>query len=133
MGNYTYEVTTDDNDIVSDTFNFPGKEELPFVQSATMSNEWIDGSLKLTWENPAEDGYDQIQIYIWDDDLGADVLYVSLPPNVEELIIPVEWVEIMNDFYNLGDNVVWQVQTRSYTNEGMNYARGYSNFVLIQD
>lgn len=132
-GNYTYEVTTSEGDIVSDTFNFPGIEELPFALSATMSNEWLVGnSLKLTWSNPVGD-YDQIRIFIYDDDTGSDVLYVNLPPTAEELTIPAEWIEVMGDFYDLGDNVLWQVQTRSYTDDGVNYARGLSNMVYIQD
>jgi len=131
--NYTYEVTTSEGDIISDTFNFPGKEELPFVQSASMSHEWLpDDSLRLTWINPVVIDYDQLRIYIWDEDAGVDVAYINLPTDVDEVTIPAEWIEIMGDFYDL-NSVWWQVQTRSNTNEGLNYARGYSSGVQIQD
>ena len=121
---YTWEVTTSDDKLVSATINYPGQKVLPVVDIATMSSQWPgDGSLELSWTNPPGD-YDQLRVVIRDDN--SEILYVRLPPNVETMTIPSEWVEIFDKFYEPITNPVWQVQTRSYTAEGMNYARGYS-------
>jgi len=130
---YTWEVTTSDNKPVSKQINYPGQKVLPFVDSATMSSQrLVDGSLKLSWINPANNppgDYDQLRVVIRDQNAG-EVLYARLPTNVNQMTIPSDWVNIIEDYYSL-TNTIWQVQTRSYTVEDMNYARGYSNWVGI--
>jgi hypothetical protein len=130
---YTWEVTTSDDKLVSKQINYPGQKVLPFVDSATMQSVWQpDGSLELSWTNPANNppgDYDQLRLVIRDQNAG-EVLYARLPPNVNEMTIPSEWVKIFDDFYSL-TNVIWEVQTRSYTAEDMNHARGRSNWVGI--
>jgi hypothetical protein len=131
--NYTWEVTTVDNKIVSKQFNYPGQKVLPFVDSSTMTSQWLaDGSLKLSWTNPpniAPNDYDQLRVYITDDTAG-EILYASLPVNVNKMTIPSDWVNIFENFYSL-TTTRWQVQTRSYSSEDMNYARGLSDSVII--
>jgi hypothetical protein len=133
--NYTLEVTTSDNKLVSKQINYPGQKVLPFVDSGTMSSQWLaDGSLKLSWTNPANIppyDYDQLRVVIMDQNAG-EMLYARIPVNVNEMTIPSDWVKIMQDFYSL-TTVIWQVQTRSYTPEDMNYARGNSDWIIIPD
>jgi hypothetical protein len=91
-----------------------------------------DGSLKLSWTNPANTApgdYDQLRVVIKDQSAG-EMLYVRLPANVNEITIPADWVKILQDSYTL-TTVIWQVQTRSYTGEDMNYARGNSDWIII--
>jgi hypothetical protein len=130
---YTWEVTTSDDKLVSVTTNYPGQKVLPVVDIATMQSVWQpDGSLELSWTNPpniAPGDYDQLRVYIVDDN--SEILYARLPSNVETMTIPSEWVEIFDKFYEPITNPVWQVQTRSHTAEGMNYARGYPGWLLI--
>ena len=128
--NYTWEVTTSDNKLLSMQINYPGQKVLPIVDSTTMQSEWQpDGSLKLSWTNPPGD-YDQLRVYITDDNAG-EMLYASLPTNVNEMTIPNNWVDILGNFYSSPANVRWQVQTRSVTAENMNYARGLSDSLVI--
>lgn len=131
--NYTLEVTTTDNKLVSKQINYPGQKVLPFVDSSTMQSVWQpDGSLDLSWTNPpnqAPGDYDQLRVLISDDNAG-EMLYVRLPVNMNTITIPSDWVKIMADFYPL-TAVRWQVETRSYTEEDMNYARGISDLVII--
>jgi hypothetical protein len=96
-----------------------------------MQSVWdVDGNLVLSWTNPANnppEDYDELMVVIRDQFAG-EVLYAHLPPNVNEMTIPSEWVKIFDDFYSL-TNVIWHVQTRSHTVvEDMNYARGYANW-----
>ncbi len=129
---YTFEVTMSWDDIERETIYYPGKKELPFVDSATMNYEWlVDGNLKLSWVNPAGD-YDRLRVLLDFSGVGfLGFLAVSLPPDVNELTIPNEWVEIIEDYYEI-TTVFWKVQTRSYTtDENMNYARAYSDTMEI--
>jgi hypothetical protein len=131
--NYTLEVLTTDNKLVSKQINYPGQKALPFVDSSTMQSVWQpDGSLDLSWTNPpnqALGNYDQLRVVIYDDN-ADEMLYVRLPVNVNDMTIPSDWVKIMADFYFVTP-VRWQVQTRSYTEESMNYAQGISGLVEI--
>jgi len=128
-GNYTYEVTTSEGDIVSETFNYPGKKELPVVQSANMSSEWLGNDLHLEWVNPAGD-YDQLRVVLRDEDWNE--WYIRLPTDVVELTIPAVWVQNFVDLFE-STTLYWRVQTRSYTNDNVNYARGYSDDLQIPD
>ena len=52
-GNYTYEATTSQEDLLSITLFFPGETTLPTVSAANMSYEWrMDNSLYLSWISP---------------------------------------------------------------------------------
>ena len=64
---YTWEVTTSEDVVVKEPISYPGKKELPLVNSATMTSEWlVDDSLKLSWTNPANNSpgdYDEVVVY----------------------------------------------------------------------
>lgn len=131
---YTWEVTLSDDVILSETTNYPGKKILPVVDSATMLSQWLDNSLNLSWTNPANNppgDYDQLSVLI-NDQTAGNMLYIRLPFNVNEITIPSNWVKILQDYYSL-TTVRWTVQTRSYTAENMNNARGYTDLVTIPD
>jgi ketosteroid isomerase-like protein len=128
-GNYTYEATTSQGDLLTLMRNFPGEEILPLVDVASMGYEWlIDGGLRLTWSVPAGDTYDQLRVSLVDQDRVA-LCWVRLPADKEELTIPAEWIQQITDLKN-PSSAIWQVQTRSYA-DGNNYARGFSGEVNI--
>ena len=129
-GNYSYEATTIEGDLLTLERYFPGETILPVVATASMNYEWLgDGGLRLTWSVPAGGGYDQLRIdlYTQDED---DLLYVGLPADKEELTIPVEWIQKMTDLKN-PSSAVWRIVTRSFSGDGNNHARGYSSKVTI--
>jgi hypothetical protein len=128
-GWYTYEVTTDQGDLLSTQVNYPGPITLATVRAADMDWEWLDsGSLNLSWTNPAGD-FDQIRVVLYDQKDYSDLLNVKLPPTTSSLTIPAEQIQNIIDLNNT-ENAVWVVQTRSYTDTS-NYARGISNEVIL--
>jgi len=128
-GNYTYKVQTKSGDILKVSFGYPGREELPWVDSKKMEAEWLsNGDLRLSWMNPLGN-YDQLRIFLLDQD-GKLIFLAKIPTNMEELTIPSELVQNIND-YGVPTSVRWLIETRSYTTEGLNYARGISDEVDI--
>jgi hypothetical protein len=127
---YTWEVTTSDNKLISKQITFPGQKVLPFVDSATMQSVWQpDGSLQLSWTNPVNTAdYEELSVVL--NTVGASMLWIYLPVDKNEVTIPSDWVEILEKFYD-PTTVSWQILTRSYTVEDMNYARGISNSAPI--
>lgn len=130
VGNYTYEATTSQGDLLTLSRNFPGVTILPLVDVASMHYEWlIDGGLRLTWSVPASGIYDQLRVALVDQDWG-DLLWVRLPADKDELTIPGEWIQQMTDHKN-PSTAIWHIQTRSYAADGNNHARGFSGEVNI--
>jgi formylglycine-generating enzyme required for sulfatase activity len=130
-GYYTYEATTSQENILTTTVYFPGETSLPTVDDASMNYEWhVDNSLHLTWVTPSGN-FDQLRIVIVDQDY-KDLLYVKLPTDTNELVVPGNIIQEITNFKNPNE-ALWTVQTRSYaiTGDNNNYARGYSNFVTL--
>ena len=130
-GNYTYEATTNQGNLLSVTKYFPGETILPVVDVTSMNHQWLaDGDLRLSWSIPVGN-YDELRIVVVDQDWD-DLLYVKLSADKDELIIPSEWIEQITVYKN-SNFARWQVQTRSYTNtvDHNNYARGLSDWVEI--
>jgi len=131
-GNYTYEVTTTDGDLLTKTVYYPGEKDMPCVDDDSMAYEWQqDGSLKLTWDPPAVTDYDEIRVVFDDqDEIGkwGSLVYIKLPADADEVIIPSAQIQKIE---NLDDPVLvhWVVKTRSYTDDRNMYARGYSDTV----
>ena len=97
-----------------------------------MQSVWQPDGLEFSWTNPANNppgDYDQLRVVIRDDN--SEMLYVRFPPDVDAFNIPYDWMVIFDKFYDPITNPRWQVQTRSHTAEGMNYARGYPGWVPI--
>ena len=131
-GNYTYEVTTSqEEEPLSITLYFPGETTLPTVSDANMNWEWRSGnSLYLSWISPADD-FDQLRIALYDKDF-SDLLHVTLPVDAYELTVPGDIIQDITDLKNPTE-ANWIIQTRSFTTtiDENNYARGYSSFVNI--
>jgi sugar lactone lactonase YvrE len=128
-GSYTYEVTTSASGTLSSSFYYPGRKELPVVKIEDMEYEWLtDGGLKMSWENPSGD-YERVRVALFDQD-GEELFNGHLPSDVEELTIPAEWVQAIADETGIS-KATWQVRTESRTDEGMEYARGYSDSLQI--
>jgi formylglycine-generating enzyme required for sulfatase activity len=128
-GNYTYEATTNQDDILSTTLYFPGETAISIVDSASMSQQWlIDDSLHLSWTTPTGD-FDQLRVVLLDQDY-HDVLYIHVPVNAEEVTVPSDLIQDISYFKN-PSSINWTVQTRYYsaTSDNNQYARGYSNWV----
>lgn len=131
-GDYTYEATTVYGNILTRTVYYPGDTSMPCVDDDTMAYEWLDnGSLKLTWEPPIVQDYDEIRVVFDDqDEMGVwgSLVYIKLPTDADEVIIPSAQIQKIED---LDDPVLahWVVQTRSYTDDGNMHARGYSDTI----
>ena len=128
-GNYTYEATTDQGYKLSQILNFPGKLELAVVDSTTMTSEWINGDLKLSWTHPDPGGEnDQIRIWLFSEENGFQLpLMIRLPENATEVTIPEQ---VINDVKQLSntDTMSWMVQLRATEPATYNsYARSYSD------
>ena len=130
---YQVEVESTDGQKITSGVNYPGQLVLPFVSSSTMQSEYQNGDLVLSWTNPDDDAnwdeVDQLRIIIFAAD-GAEAIYIRANSSDETLTIPASLVDQAS---NLGHGAIssWQIQTRAYDTNGMNYARGYSNEIDI--
>jgi len=130
-GTYTYEANTAQGDLLPYSLYFPGETPLPVVDAASMDYQWqSDDSLHLTWVAPTGD-FDQIRIYILDQDW-QDVLSVKLPVDANNMTIPNEWIQNIDNTHN-PSSLNWEIHTRSFTttDDDNQYARGYSNNVMV--
>jgi len=128
-GDYTYEATTSQETQITITLFFPGETVLPTVDVSSMNHEWQgDSSLYLSWANPSGD-YDKLRIVILDQ-FYNEILYVTLPADMNDLMVPADIIQNLTDLTQM-NSASWVVQTRSYTNDNNNYARGYSMSAVI--
>lgn len=130
-GNYTYEATTVSSRKLSQTHYFPGKLELEVVDSATMTSEWMNGDLKLTWTNPDPGGpFDQVRVRL----VSGDQIYliIRLPNTADEVTIPQQWVNNVKQL-SKADTMSWVVLF--YANDSTTdnqYARSISDSKAIE-
>ncbi len=126
---YTYAATTSFGSVVNATLSFPGKTILPSASSLVY--DWKhDGSLTLSWEAPLGT-YDRTMIILYEWPPFNDIMYVAVPPHVEQFSIPASLMQKIRKVA-LKDYVQFEVQTRSYTESlDNNYARGYSPSLQI--
>lgn len=108
--------------------DYPGQLALPVVASAGLQAQRVGSDLTLNWTNPAsEANWTQVErLYVvLLDGAGKDVLYVRLPPTAAQVTISGT---LLSRAAALGDGTLaqWEVQTRAYDSNAMNYARGYS-------
>ena len=131
-GDYTYEATTVYGNTITRTVHYPGDTVIPCVDDNNMAYEWLQsGDLKLTWDAPDVQNYDEIRVTLDEqNEFGAwgSLVSIKLPASAVEVIIPSTQIQKIED---LDEPVLahWQVQTRFNTDEGNNYARGYSDTV----
>jgi len=130
-GNYTYEAITSQETLITTTLFFPSETTLPTVDVNSMNHEWQSGnSLYLSWENPSGD-YEKLRVVVSDQDYN-ELLYVTLPADLNNLIVPADIVQNITVLKH-PNSAIWGVQTRSYTTtpDKNNYARGYSMYADI--
>ncbi len=126
---YSFEIDTTDGQALGLDLPFPGQLVLPFVSSSTMQSSWVESDLMLNWTNPVSAPnwaeVDQLRIKLFDG-TGKPILYIRLDPTAETVTINGS---LLNQAAGLGDGILgsWEVQTRVYDDNGMNFARGYSN------
>jgi hypothetical protein len=107
--------------------NFPGHINLPFMSSDSMVAQWNGGDLGLSWTNPTSDSnwgaVDQLRVVVFDD-LGNSVLYIRPAKNDESVTIPSTLVSDAATLRGGSRIDAWQVQTRAYNTDGINFSRG---------
>lgn len=131
---YSIQVEMENGQMLNASGDYPGQLILPYVSSTDMHSYWNAGDLELSWTNPTgEDNWDevnQIRLVISDNN-GQDVLFVRLLPTATTATIPAA---VINQAATLnGGSTVsyWQIQTRAYDDDNMNFARGYSNLIAL--
>jgi hypothetical protein len=129
-GNYTYEATTHQGITLSDVRYFPGELILPVVDSSTMTSEWIDGDLKLSWTIPFPGGqHDQVRVWLYNEQNNPDVpLMIRLPNTATEVTIPAEVINNVKQLSNNAQAMDWLVLLYAIENTTNNsYARSFSD------
>jgi hypothetical protein len=126
---YSFEVDTADGQTMNLDVPYTGQLVLPFVSSSTMQSSWVGSDLVLNWTNPVGSAnwaeVDQLRIRLFDG-TGKSILYIRLDPTADTVTINGS---LLNQAAGLGNGVLqsWEIQTRAYDANGMNFARGYSN------
>jgi len=131
QGEYMFEVETNEGYSLYNEIYFPGVVVMPVHLATSMSSTWNgDDSLTLSWDNPAGD-YEQVRVNLYQED-GTDLMLIKIDAtsNVEQITIPSEWVQKIDDIKSPGQEVGWQIQTHKYSDDG-NYARGLSDIKAI--
>jgi len=130
---YSFDVDTFDGQTLNLNISYPGQLVLPIVLSSTMQSAWNGNDLVLSWTNPVGSmnwaDVDQLRIKLFDS-VGTSVLYIRLGSTATTVTIDGS---LLNQAVALGNGIlgVWEVQTRAYDSNEMNFARGYSNRVNI--
>lgn len=131
---YSVEVDAADGQALSLDEPFPGQLVLPYVSSSTMQSAWVGSDLVLSWTNPTAAAnwaeVDELRIRLFDG-TGAAVLYVKLNPATNTVTIN-NGLYIQAAGLGNGSLVSWEVQTRAYDNNNMNFARAYSNKGVLE-
>jgi hypothetical protein len=133
-GNYTYEATTDQGYKLSEVRYFPGKLELPVVDSATMTSEWINGDLKLSWTIPVpSDQHDQVRVWLYNEQKNPEVpLMIRFPNDSAEVTIPAQVINNVKQLSNNVQTMQWLVLLYAIENTTNNsYARSFSAMKTI--
>jgi hypothetical protein len=114
--------------------SFSGQLNLPFVPSDSLVARWNGGDLELSWANPTTDSnweaVDQLRIVIFDD-LGNSVIYIRPATTDTSVTIPSALLTQATTLQDGNRLDSWQIQTRSYDPNGMNYSRAYSNTIAL--
>ncbi|GAB4275871.1 MAG: hypothetical protein Kow0092_31520 [Deferrisomatales bacterium] len=128
---YTYDLLTTEGPLTRALY-YPRQVALPVVDAATMTHAWWPGAgagLLLSWQDPTDapawGEVTELRVVLSDAE-GREILYAAAPPGARWLLLPADLVLRLAP---LGDPsaLSWQVQTRAYDRNGMNFARGVSN------
>ena len=133
-GDYSFDVDTVYGQTLTHDFPYPGQLTLPIVLGgdptppSTMHSEWDGGNLVLSWVNPDGDAswleVDKLRISLFDS-TGNVVLNITMNPTDQSVTVDSGLLAQAKALGN-GTLEAWEVQTRAYDVNDMNYARGYS-------
>ncbi|MDH3783386.1 MAG: hypothetical protein OES33_11770 [Desulfobulbaceae bacterium] len=130
---YSFVVDTADGQVLNLDMPYPGQLVLPIVASSSMLSTWVGNDLALSWVNPTDSTnwseVDQLRIRLLDSS-GKVVLFISMSPTANNVTIDNN---LLVQAAGLGDFTLstWEVQTRAYNANNMNFARGISFRVAI--
>lgn len=131
---YTVEIEMENGQVLNTARSFSGQLNLPFVPSDSLVARWNGGDLELSWANPTTDSnweaVDQLRIVIFDD-LGNSVIYIRPATTDTSVTIPSALLTQATTLQDGNRLDSWQIQTRSYDPNGMNYSRAYSNTIAL--
>ena len=122
---YRLEVNTVDDQILTKTIPYAGQLVLPIVTIDAMQSAWNGNNLVLSWTNPVGAAtwpdVDKLRIIIYDGS-GETVLNVQMNPTAQSVILDEG---LLTQAKALGDGILesWEVQTRAYDENNMNFAR----------
>ncbi|WP_025321338.1 carboxypeptidase regulatory-like domain-containing protein [Deferrisoma camini] len=132
-GSYRFKVTDPDGGTLVRETTMPEVRSMNFVSSASMTYEWQpDGSLTLSWTEPEAPNYDELRLVFrrpapsW-----VDFFYVLHLEGTNSVTIPADVVELLDSYSPVSEGWLWEMQGRAWTDDGDNYARSYSNPVMI--
>jgi len=135
-GDYTYTVVPAVGPEISKTFHFPGQAAISVVSFGTINYEWMNGDLRISWINPGTD-FDQLRIVLMDKNW-IDRLYVRLPNDMAEIVIPSEVIGNITgiaDIDPIAQSMRLQIQTRKYFEDPIShpydYARGFDCIIDV--
>jgi hypothetical protein len=129
---YTVKVSTSDGQHLLTAIPYPGQLTLPYVASSSMSSAWSGQDLVLSWVNPTGEAnwseVDQLRITLFDG-AGNTVLMIRGTSELDTVTIAGNFLDQAEAIH--GAITHWQVQTRAYDQNDMNFARAYSDPVVI--
>lgn len=134
---YKFVVETLDGQSLNLDVPFSGQLDLPIVSSNTMQSSLAGNDLVLNWTNPVGEPswteVDQLRIRLFDIN-GRPILYVRLDPTAEAVTINGSLLDqsaaLVNDMMTTWEILAsWEIQTRAYDGNNMNFSRGISNRV----
>ena len=133
-GSYYFEAVTKDGSVLrSADVDFVGKKDMPVVEAASMTSEWLtNGDLKLSWLLPAGD-HTVLRIWIYGNEAGSKIILgMNAPLDAQEVTIPKRVIESIK-LLNPPDSPNWQIQLRySAPGNSNQSARGVSDRVPIE-
>ncbi len=131
---YNVQVNMVNEQVLTSDIGYGGQVILPYVSASTMQAQWNDTDLELSWSNPITESnwneVDQLRIVLFDNN-NQVVLQIRLAPEETSVTVPADLIAQSAALLG-GDSLAqWQIQTRAYDENGMNFARGYSNTAVV--
>jgi hypothetical protein len=130
-GNYQLEATTQaGDDLTGQVITLGNRLELPVVNAASMASEWVNGDLKLSWQDqPGPQNRARIWIVGGDPTNFDVILGLYVPAGTQEVVIPkraINNAKALRDY----DSAHWTIELH-YSENNNNSARSYSDYVMI--
>ncbi|WP_157471715.1 BACON domain-containing protein [Desulfuromonas sp. DDH964] len=136
-GDYTFETQLNGGALLNTSYTYPGQLVLPVVAASSMTYAWnTDGSLTLNWTEPVGT-FDRYNVVLYDTNAysghNGELFYGAVPPGTSSVTLSASLIQSVYGNAGLSglESLSWEIQTRSNDATNVNYARGYSNRVLI--